>query len=59
MPVAFAMGEETVPFFRIVTEEASKCLPGSKLVVRKARHMAPVQDVPAFNDALLKFLDAP
>ena len=57
VPVAIVRGELTRPYFRIIADTASRCIPGSRLVVLpKARHLAPAQDPSAFNEALLDFL---
>ena len=57
VPVAIVRGELTRPYFRIIADTASRCIPGSRLVVLpKARHLAPGQDPSAFNEALLDFL---
>ena len=55
--VAVAKGELTRTFYRIVADTASRCIPGSRLVVvSQARHGAPALTPVAFNDALLDFL---
>ena len=55
--VAVAKGELTRTFYRIVADTASRCIPGSRLVVvSQARHGAPALTPAAFNDALLGFL---
>ena len=57
VPVAIVRGELTRPYFRIIADTASRCIPGSRLVVLpKARHLAPEQDPSAFNETLIDFL---
>ncbi|MPW20647.1 alpha/beta fold hydrolase [Paraburkholderia sp. CNPSo 3157] len=57
MPVTIAVGQSTRPYYRILSETASRCIPGSRLVViPNARHLAPFENPSAFNDALLAFL---
>jgi len=56
-PVAIARGELTRPYYKIMADAASRCIPGSKLiVVPNARHLWPGQDAPAFNETVLDFL---
>lgn len=55
--VAIARGELTRTYFRIAADTASRCIPGSKLiVVPKGRHLWPGQEPAAFNEMLLGFL---
>jgi pimeloyl-ACP methyl ester carboxylesterase len=57
MPVTIARGDSTRPFYKIAADTASHCIPGSKLVViLNGRHVTPVQEPSAFNEALLTFL---
>lgn len=57
VPVAVALGDLTRPFYRIIAEAASRCMPASRLIrVPQARHLWPSQDPSAFNDVLLGFL---
>ncbi len=57
VPVAVARGELTRPFFRIIAEAVSHCMPGSRLIIiPHARHLWPVQDPSAFTEVLLGFL---
>lgn len=57
VPVAIAVGELTRPFYRILADTASRCIPGSRLIViPKGRHSAPPEAPSAFNEALLGFL---
>jgi pimeloyl-ACP methyl ester carboxylesterase len=57
VPVAIAVGELTRPFYRILADTASRCIPGSRLIViPKGRHSAPLEAPSAFNEALLGFL---
>jgi hypothetical protein len=47
----------TAPFFRIIADTASHCIPGSRLiVVPNTRHLWPAQEPAAFNRTLLDFL---
>jgi pimeloyl-ACP methyl ester carboxylesterase len=56
-PVAIARGELTRPLYRILADTASRCIPGSKLiVVPNARHLWPGQEPFAFNETVLGFL---
>jgi pimeloyl-ACP methyl ester carboxylesterase len=57
VPVMVVRGELTRPFFRLIAEAASRCIPGSRLVVApNTRHLWPVQQPAAFDEELLKFL---
>ena len=57
VPVTVAKGELTRATFRILADTASRCMPGSRLVVvSQGRHAAPALTPAAFNDALLDFL---
>lgn len=56
-PTAVVRGEMTPPFFRIIADTASRCIPGSLLIVApNTRHLWPVQVPAAFNQTLLEFL---
>jgi pimeloyl-ACP methyl ester carboxylesterase len=57
VPVTVAKGELTRASFRIPADTASRCMPGSRLVVvSQGRHAAPALTPAAFNEALLDFL---
>lgn len=57
MPVTITKGELTRPFFRVLSEAAHRCIPGSQLItVANARHGSPDQNPADFNEALLGFL---
>ena len=57
VPVAVSKGELTRPSYRILADTASRCIPGSRLVVIPGgRHAAPALTPAAFNEALLSFL---
>ena len=57
MPLAISTGELTRPFFKILSETAHRCVPGSQLItIPGARHAATTQNPKAFNEALLTFL---
>jgi pimeloyl-ACP methyl ester carboxylesterase len=57
VPVTVAKGELTRASFRILADTASRCIPGSRLVVvPQGRHAAPALTPAAFNDAMLDFL---
>ncbi len=57
MPVTVAKGELTRVSYRIVADTASRCIPGSRLViVSQGRHAAPAIIPAVFNEALLGFL---
>ena len=56
-PVAIVRGELTRPYYRTIADAASRCIPGSKLIiVPNARHLWPGQDPSAFNETVLDFL---
>ena len=56
-PTAVVRGALTRPFFRIIADTASHCIPGSRLiVVPNTRHLWPAQEPAAFNRTLLEFL---
>jgi pimeloyl-ACP methyl ester carboxylesterase len=57
VPVAIAKGELTRSNYRILADTASRCIPGSRLVVvSQGRHAAPAVIPAVFNEALLGFL---
>ena len=57
VPVAIAKGELTRVSYRILADTASRCIPGSRLViVSQGRHAAPAVIPAVFNEALLGFL---
>jgi pimeloyl-ACP methyl ester carboxylesterase len=57
VPVAIVRGELTRPCFRIPADTASRCIPGSRLIIiPNGRHSAPAEESSAFNEALLGFL---
>jgi pimeloyl-ACP methyl ester carboxylesterase len=57
VPVTVTKGELTRAYFRILADTASRCIPGSHLVVvSQGGHAAPALTAAAFNDALLDFL---
>jgi pimeloyl-ACP methyl ester carboxylesterase len=57
MPVTIAKGDSTRPFYKIAADTASRCIPGSKLVViPNGRHVTPAQNPAAFNEVVLTFL---
>lgn len=57
VPVAVVRGELTRPYYRIVSDATSRCIPGSKLVVVPgARHLWPGQEPAAFSAAVRSFL---
>jgi pimeloyl-ACP methyl ester carboxylesterase len=57
VPVAVVRGELTRPFFRVISDATSRCIPGSKLiVVPGARHLWPAQEPAAFSAAVRGFL---
>ena len=59
VPVTVAKGQDSGPFFTILADATHRCISASRLVViPNARHMAPVQNAPAFNAALLAHLGA-
>jgi len=56
LPVAIARGELTRPFYRIVADTASRCIPGARhVVLHNGMHAAPVLTPETFNEALLDF----
>jgi pimeloyl-ACP methyl ester carboxylesterase len=57
VPVMIVRGELTRPFYKVAADTASRCIPGSRLmVVPQARHLWPGQDPSAFNRLVLDFL---
>lgn len=57
MPVAMGVGELSPVFFQVPARTASRCIPGSMLiVVPKGRHHWPVTAPADFSDTLLAFL---
>ncbi len=58
VPVLITKGELTRPFFRVVAEATSRCIPRSKLIaIEGARHCAPAQYPTAFNEVLIALLE--
>lgn len=58
VPVTVMKGEQTRPAFVIYSETAHECIPASQLVtIPDATHLAPVENTPAFNKALLSHLE--
>lgn len=58
VPVTVTKGQLTRPFFAILADTTSRCVPGSQLViVPNARHLAPTENASAFNAALLDHLE--
>lgn len=56
-PVTIAKGQQVRPNFAIPADTTHGCIPGSQLVtIPKARHLAPIENTPAFNKALLSHL---
>jgi pimeloyl-ACP methyl ester carboxylesterase len=56
-PVEIVRGEDTRAFYRIASDTAHRCMPGSRLVViPRTRHLWPAQEPAAFDAALLGFL---
>jgi pimeloyl-ACP methyl ester carboxylesterase len=56
VPVAIAVGELTRSSYKILADTASRCIPGSRLIViPKGRHSALSEAPAAFNEALLGF----
>jgi pimeloyl-ACP methyl ester carboxylesterase len=57
VPVAIAVGELTRPSYKILADTASRCIPGSRLIViPNGRHSALSEAPTAFNEALRGFL---
>jgi pimeloyl-ACP methyl ester carboxylesterase len=57
VPVTITMGDLTRPFYRVIAQAASRCIPGAQLItIKGATHGSPSQQPAAFNDALLAFL---
>ena len=57
VPTVFTRGDLGLPHLRAVAENASRCIPASRLITFEgARHGAPTEMADAFNDALLAFL---
>jgi pimeloyl-ACP methyl ester carboxylesterase len=57
MPVTISKGELTRVSYQILADTASRCIPGSRLViVPQGRHAAPAVIPAVFNEALLGFL---
>ena len=55
-PVAIARGERGRPFFRVIAESATRCMPTSTLiVVPNAKHHWPGKDDPGFNATRVDF----
>ena len=56
-PTAVVRGQLTPPFYRIPSDTANRCIPGSLLiVVPNTRHLWPAQEPAAFSQTLLEFL---
>lgn len=59
IPVAIARGEAVRPFFRVIADAASACMPQAKRIIApKQKHMWPGEDVAGFSRELVAFLKA-
>ncbi len=59
VPVTVMKGQQTRPAFVILSDTAHECIPDSQLVtIPDATHLAPVENTPAFNEALLSHLES-
>jgi pimeloyl-ACP methyl ester carboxylesterase len=57
VPVTVGKGQQTRPFFSILSDAAYKCIPGARLLVlSNARHLAPLKNAAAINTAILTHL---
>lgn len=58
-PVTVARGEHTRAAFSLLADSTHRCMPGSRLVVvPNARHLGPVTDISAVNNALAAHLQS-
>jgi pimeloyl-ACP methyl ester carboxylesterase len=54
-----ARGEGTMPFWKISTNAAAKCIPRAELVVLpNIGHMGPADDPEAVSAAVVRFVDS-
>jgi pimeloyl-ACP methyl ester carboxylesterase len=59
VPVAIVKGELTRPYFVVLADTASRCIPGSRSIsIPKGGHLAPAEEPESFNKALLGFLES-
>ena len=59
VPVAIVKGESTRPYFVVLADTASRCIPGSRsITIPKGGHLAPAEEPESFNKALLGFLES-
>lgn len=57
-PVAIARGEQVRPFFRIIADAASRCMPAARrIVVPGAKHMWPGEEPAAFSATVREFVE--
>jgi pimeloyl-ACP methyl ester carboxylesterase len=57
VPVTVAKGQNTRPYFEIITDTVHGCIPGSlPVTIPNAHHLGPVENTTAFNTALLSHL---
>ena len=55
--VAIVRGGDVRPFFRVIADEAARCMPSQRyIVVPRQKHMWPGEDVNGFNATLRGFL---
>ena len=55
--VAIVRGGDVRPYFKLIADEAARCMPSQKyIVVPKAKHVWPGEDVAGFNATLVGFL---
>jgi hypothetical protein len=57
--VAIVRGGDVRPFFKLIADEAARCMPSQQYIVVPGRkHMWPGEDVAGFNTTLVGFLKA-
>jgi pimeloyl-ACP methyl ester carboxylesterase len=56
-PTLVMRGEKTLPFYALISEAITKCVPGAqKVILQNVNHDGPVRDPSAFSAAVFEFL---
>jgi pimeloyl-ACP methyl ester carboxylesterase len=56
-PMLVMRGEKTLPFWALISEAITKCVPGAQQVIlQHVNHDGPVRDPSAFSAAVIEFL---
>src|SRR5262249_51171847 len=56
-PTLVMWGEDTLPFYALISEAIATCVPGAqKVILQRVNHDGPVRDPAAFTAAVFEFL---